>query len=114
MVWFLLSTSFSGVDCGLLLSAVPSLLSGISSSIFCSDHQHDASYPSRMVPTDGANVKLYGVAESYSREGVDVEVNSPRSPEIGLWDSRSNRVSRLRECVYLEGVMPPAYIVATS
>ncbi|MED6210012.1 hypothetical protein PIB30_060059 [Stylosanthes scabra] len=36
--------------------------------------------------------KPYGVAESYSREGVDMEVNSPRSPEIGLWDSRSNRV----------------------
>ncbi|MED6176562.1 hypothetical protein PIB30_089444, partial [Stylosanthes scabra] len=34
----------------------------------------------------------YGAAESYSREGVDVEVNSPRSPEIGLWDSRSNRI----------------------
>ncbi|MED6164690.1 hypothetical protein PIB30_092571 [Stylosanthes scabra] len=36
--------------------------------------------------------ELYGVAESYSREGVDMEVNSPRSPEIGLWDSRSNRM----------------------
>ncbi|MED6125523.1 hypothetical protein PIB30_069297 [Stylosanthes scabra] len=35
--------------------------------------------------------KPYGVAESYCREGIDVEVNSPRSPEIGLWDSRSNR-----------------------
>ncbi|MED6139618.1 hypothetical protein PIB30_085546 [Stylosanthes scabra] len=34
----------------------------------------------------------YGVAESYSREGVDVVVNSPRNPEIGLWDSRSNRM----------------------
>ncbi|MED6184355.1 hypothetical protein PIB30_046636 [Stylosanthes scabra] len=56
--------------------------------------------------------KLYGVAESYSREGVDVEVNSPRSPEIGLWDSMSNIVSRVRECVYLEWVMPPVYIVA--
>ncbi|MED6124385.1 hypothetical protein PIB30_058445, partial [Stylosanthes scabra] len=65
---------------------------------------------SRSVPTDGANVKVesltivqrtskggrdarfgtrkctfgdkpYGVAESYSREGVVVEVNSSRNPE---------------------------------
>ncbi|MED6150274.1 hypothetical protein PIB30_070852 [Stylosanthes scabra] len=36
--------------------------------------------------------KLYGIVESYGQEGVDVEMNSPRSPEIGLWDSRSNRV----------------------
>ncbi|MED6171934.1 hypothetical protein PIB30_045553 [Stylosanthes scabra] len=36
--------------------------------------------------------KPYGVAESYSREGVDVEVNSPRRPEIGLWDSRLHRI----------------------
>ncbi|MED6141231.1 hypothetical protein PIB30_101194 [Stylosanthes scabra] len=34
--------------------------------------------------------KPYGVTESYSREEVDVEVNSPGSLEIGLWDSRSN------------------------
>ncbi|MED6177383.1 hypothetical protein PIB30_097590 [Stylosanthes scabra] len=36
--------------------------------------------------------KPYGVAKSYSREGVDVEVNSSRNPEIGLWDSRSSRM----------------------
>ncbi|MED6174561.1 hypothetical protein PIB30_070200 [Stylosanthes scabra] len=76
---------------------------------------------SRKVPTDGANVKVrsltivqrtsnggqdtrfgtrrcafddepYGVAESYSREGVDIVVNSPRNPEIGLWGSWSNRM----------------------
>ncbi|MED6186595.1 hypothetical protein PIB30_068258 [Stylosanthes scabra] len=36
--------------------------------------------------------KPYDVSESYSREGVHMEVNSPRSPEIRLWDSRSNRI----------------------
>ncbi|MED6140136.1 hypothetical protein PIB30_090188 [Stylosanthes scabra] len=38
--------------------------------------------------------KLYGIAENYGREGVDVEVNSSRSPEIGLWDSMSNKVNK--------------------
>ncbi|MED6139519.1 hypothetical protein PIB30_084599 [Stylosanthes scabra] len=53
--------------------------------------------------------KPYGVAGSYSREGVDVEVNSARSPEIGLWDSRSNRMSRgKRECT-LRGDAPCLY-----
>ncbi|MED6172473.1 hypothetical protein PIB30_050458 [Stylosanthes scabra] len=39
--------------------------------------------------------KLYGVAENYGREGVDVKVNNPRSPGIELWDSRSNKVNRM-------------------
>ncbi|MED6127964.1 hypothetical protein PIB30_093120 [Stylosanthes scabra] len=47
--------------------------------------------------------KPYGVAESYSREGVDMEVNSPRSPEIGLWDSRSNKMGKVKRVRTLRG-----------
>ncbi|MED6213680.1 hypothetical protein PIB30_095674 [Stylosanthes scabra] len=44
----------------------------------------------------------YGVAESYSRKEVDMEVNSPRSPEIGLWDSRSNRMGKVKRPLFLK------------
>ncbi|MED6133482.1 hypothetical protein PIB30_028548 [Stylosanthes scabra] len=40
-------------------------------------------------------------AESYSREGVVVEVNSSRSPEMWLWDSRSIRVRYVKRMIRL-------------
>ncbi|MED6173175.1 hypothetical protein PIB30_056771 [Stylosanthes scabra] len=109
MVLFLWSISFSGVDRGLPVLS-PSL-SGISSIPCSDHRcLRFLLLVSRSVPTDDTNVKVesltivqrtskrgrdtrfgtrrcafgdkpYGVAESYSREGVIVEVNSSRSPE---------------------------------